>query len=124
MNDILVIEDNEDNMDLVFAFLEDQYHLKGCYDGYEALSLFESDPAYVPDLILCDISLPGLDGVEFIRVIRKHIPWSGVPVVALTSHAMKGDREKFLALGFDDYIAKPIMDEQELCDPINSLLKR
>jgi len=124
MTDILVIEDNEDNMDLVFAFLEDQYNLKSCFDGYQALALFEDESSYVPDLILCDISLPGMDGVELIKFIRNHKPWSKVPVVALTSHAMKGDKEKFLAAGFDDYISKPIMDEQMLSEPINSLLKR
>jgi len=124
MTSILIVEDNEDNMDLVFAFLEDQYDLKSCFDGYETLALFENEPSYVPDLILCDISLPGMDGVELIRFIRKHKLWEEVPVIALTSHAMKGDREKFLAADFDGYIAKPIMDEKMLCDPIINLLKR
>jgi len=124
MVDVLVIEDNEDNMDLVYAFLEDIYNLKGCYDSYEVMALFESDPSYKPDVILCDISLPGMDGVELVRVIHQHQQWKGVPVIALTSHAMKGDREKFMAAGFDDYIPKPIMGEEMLCEPINRLLKR
>ncbi len=124
MVDILVIEDNEDNMDLVYAFLEDKYTLKSCYDSYEVLALFEKDPAYKPDVILCDISLPGMDGVELVRVIHKHKHWEGVPVIALTSHAMKGDKEKFLNAGFDAYIPKPIMDEDMLFEPINHVLKR
>ena len=122
MADILIVEDNEDNRDLVYAFLEDQYTLKSCLDGYETVALFENEPEYVPDLILCDISLPGMDGVELMRVIRKHGAWTKIPLIALTSHAMKGDREKFLAEGFDDYISKPIMEEEMLSDPINRLL--
>lgn len=121
---ILVVEDNEDNMDLVFAFLEDSFSLKGCDNGYDVISLFENDPQYVPDLILCDISLPGMDGVDLLQVIRNNKSWSHVPVVALTSHAMKGDREKFLEAGFDEYIAKPIIDEKMLYGPINKLLGR
>ncbi len=124
MATILIIEDNEDNRDLVFAFLEDQYDLQACSDGYETIALFESDPSYVPDLILCDISLPGMDGIELLRVIRDYQPWATIPVIALTSHAMKGDKDKFIDAGFDDYIAKPIMDEQFLYEPINNLLKR
>lgn len=83
----------------------------------------EKDSSYVPQIILCDISLPGMDGVELLQIIRAHEPWSTVPVVAFTSHAMKGDREKFMGAGFDDYIAKPIMDEQMLCGPVERLLK-
>ncbi|MCB1034207.1 MAG: response regulator, partial [Acidobacteria bacterium] len=78
--------------------------------------------AHRPDLVLLDISLPGMDGLEVLREIRGDDVLRGLPVVALTAHAMSGDRERLLAAGFDSYISKPILDEERLLAEINSLL--
>ncbi|MBT8396819.1 MAG: response regulator [Gemmatimonadetes bacterium] len=112
---IAVVEDNPDNRFLVQALLEDLYDLTEFENGSEALeSLVQNDP----DLILLDISLPDMDGLEVFRWIRDQEELSGVPVIALTAHAMAGDREKFLAAGFNDYVTKPIVDETILLESI------
>jgi len=80
-------------------------------------------PSQTPALVLLDISLPIMDGVEVLSNMRKDAQLSQIPVVALTAHAMSGDREKYLSLGFDEYISKPIWDEQILFDVIEKLLK-
>ncbi len=71
-----------------------------------------------PDLVLLDISLPEMDGTEVLRWIRDQEELKDVPVVALTAHAMAGDREKYLAKGFNDYVTKPIVDESILLETI------
>jgi len=108
---IAVIEDSADNRLLLQAFLEDDYQVLEFENGVIAL---EKLPGQVPDLIFLDISLPLMDGVEVLKNIRKHELLRDLPVVALTAHAMSGDREKYLSYGFDNYIAKPIWDEQML----------
>jgi CheY-like chemotaxis protein len=77
-----------------------------------------------PDLVLLDISLPDMDGTEILQRIRADATLSSLPVIALTAHAMTGDREKYLAAGFDDYITKPIVDETQLFNSIERLLKK
>ena len=75
------------------------------------------------DLIRMDVQMPGMDGVEAARRIRQFIgPDKVIPIVAVTANAMAGDREKYLALGFDGYITKPILDEELLFDAIRRLL--
>lgn len=117
---IAVIEDSPDNRLLLQAFLEDDYQVLEFENGVEAL---EKLPTQIPDLIFLDISLPLMDGVEVLKNLRKHPDLAHIPVVALTAHAMSGDREKYLAYGFDNYIAKPIWDEQILFDVIKVYLK-
>ena len=63
-----------------------------------------------------------MDGTEVLEHLRAEPRWSAVPVIALTAHAMSGDRERLLGLGFDDYLAKPILDSRELIDAIEALL--
>jgi len=121
MKHILLVEDNADNRDLVLALLEDAYGVRACVDGFETLELFERDSAYLPDLILCDISLPGMDGIELLRTLRQQNRLASIPAIALTSHAMKGDRERFLAAGFEAYISKPILDDRVLLQAIRQL---
>lgn len=118
---IAIVEDSPDNRLLLQAFLEDDYRISEYENGVLAL---EDLPNHLPDLILLDISLPLMDGVEVLRNLRQHETLKSVPVVALTAHAMSGDREKYLALGFDAYISKPIWDEQILFDVIAEQLKR
>lgn len=103
---ILVVDDNQDNRELVVKVLKKHgYRTSEAVDGEEALALAEKER---PDLILMDISLPGLDGYETTRRLQGMESCRNIPVVALTAHAMKGDREKALAAGCCDYITKPV----------------
>jgi CheY-like chemotaxis protein len=103
---ILVIEDNEQNLELVQYLLEEA--------GADVRSAMDAEAARaelrqtIPDLILMDIQLPGTDGLTLVGELRAHSELSKVPIIALTAHAMRGDRERFLAGGCDGYIAKPI----------------
>ncbi len=116
---IAVVEDNADNRLLVQALLEDLYDLTEYATGIEALNGLRDSP---PDLVLLDISLPEMDGMAVAREIRADARLRHLPIVALTAHAMSGDREKFLQAGFDSYVAKPIIDENTLLDSIARLL--
>ena len=119
MTRLAVVEDNADNRLLLQAILGDRYALDEYDNGVDALAGIASDR---PDLVLLDISLPGMDGNEILKRIRADGQLRDLPVIALTAHAMAGDREKFLAAGFDDYITKPIVDEARLFDAIEKLL--
>lgn len=121
MKRIAVVEDNADNRLLVRAILEDSYVIIEFDSGSAALTGLNDAR---PDLILLDISLPEMDGTEVLRAIRADAELSALPVIALTAHAMAGDRERFLAQGFDDYLTKPIMDENVLIGSIERLLER
>jgi two-component system cell cycle response regulator DivK len=116
---LAVVEDNADNRLLLQALLGDRYELVEYDNGTSAL---EGIASARPDLVLLDISLPGMDGNEILQRIRKDAALRGLPVIALTAHAMAGDREKFLAAGFNDYITKPIVDETQLFAAIERLL--
>jgi CheY-like chemotaxis protein len=82
------------------------------------IAALEGLPRDKPDLVLLDVSLPEMDGTEVLRRLRVDPALSRLPVIALTAHAMAGDREKYLAAGFDDYVSKPIVDEQVLLEAI------
>jgi CheY-like chemotaxis protein len=121
MKKIAVIEDNPDNRLLLRAILEEHYEITDYESGFEALTAM---PAQRPDLVLLDISLPKMDGTEVLKKIRAEPALSKLPVIALTAHAMSGDREKYLSLGFDEYVAKPIVDETILLNAIASGLEK
>jgi len=118
---VAVVEDNSDNRLLVRAMLEDSYEIEEYENGGEALQSFRLRR---PALILLDISLPGMDGGQVLSAIRSDPALHALPVVALTAHAMAGDREKYLSAGFDDYVAKPIVDERVLLGAIERLMRR
>jgi CheY-like chemotaxis protein/HPt (histidine-containing phosphotransfer) domain-containing protein len=118
---IAVIEDNADNRLLVDAILGERFVLQEYANGAEALAGLR---ARRPDLVLLDVSLPGMDGPEVLANIRGDPGLREIPVIALTAHAMRGDRERYLALGFDEYVAKPIVDEEALVEVIERLLAR
>lgn len=117
---IAVVEDNPDNRLLVQALLEDRYEIDEYETGTQAVAGLDDQR---PDLVLLDISLPEMDGTEVLAWIRAHQRLFDLPVIALTAHAMSGDREKFLDAGFDDYLTKPIVDEDVLIEAIERWLK-
>ena len=119
MKKIAVVEDNPDNRLLVQVILEPLYEVVEYENGFAAL---EGLPKEKPDLVLLDISLPEMDGAEVLRRIRADAQLRTLPVIALTAHAMSGDREKFIKAGFNDYVTKPIVDENVLLDAIQRLL--
>lgn len=120
MKKIGLVEDNPDNRLLIQAMLEGLYEVEEYEDGQEALTGFAQNK---PDLVLMDISLPGMDGYDVLQRMREDPQLKALPVVALTAHAMVGDREKYLAMGFDEYLAKPIVDADILTAIIAKLLK-
>jgi two-component system cell cycle response regulator DivK len=107
MHKIAVVDDNADNRLIIRTILEDQYEIIEFSSGLEAIEGFRNNR---PDVVILDISLPEMDGTEILRRIREDSQLHDLPVVALTAHAMVGDREKYLAAGFNDYVAKPILD--------------
>ncbi len=110
MKKVLIVEDVDFNRDLVVQLLEDKYHVIEAVNGQEGLELAERER---PELILMDLSLPVIDGWEATRRLKANDDLRSIPVIALTAHAMKGDEEKALAAGCDDYLVKPL-DEDEL----------
>lgn len=103
---ILVVEDNQDSRELVVKILKRKgYQIVEAADGEEAFAKAVSEK---PHLILMDISLPKIDGAEVTKRLKKMEDFQDIPIVALTAHAMKGDREKMLETGFEGYISKPI----------------
>jgi two-component system cell cycle response regulator DivK len=103
---ILVVEDNERNLKLLRDVLEYAgYDVRAARTAEEGITLAVSEP---PDLVLMDLQLPGIDGVEALRRLRESPRTAHVPVVAVTAQAMKQDRERALDAGFNGYIEKPI----------------
>jgi CheY-like chemotaxis protein len=106
---ILVIEDNPANMELMTYLLRAyKYEPMAAADGEAGLALARQTP---PEVIVCDLQLPKLDGYEVLRRLRVEPRTKAIPVVAVTAYAMVGDRERVMAAGFDGYIAKPIEPE-------------
>ncbi len=120
MTRILVIEDNPANMELARYVLEAfGYTVSAAVDGEIALELALDEP---PDLVICDLQLPGIDGIEVARRLKAQASLAHVPLIAVTAYAMVGDRERVLAAGFDGYISKPI-DPQTFVPQIAAFLK-
>jgi len=116
---ILYIEDNFQNKRLVRKILTARgYEVLEADDGLTGVELATKE---TPDLILMDISLPGIDGVEATQRIKAYERTSKIPVIALTANAMRGDRERFIAAGCDDYLPKPI-STGDLVDMIHKFL--
>ena len=118
---ILVVEDNPTNQLLTTMVLN--------RDGFETAVAESAEDALVfikarrPDLILMDVQLPGMDGLTFASTLRSVPEAAGVPVVALTSHAMRGDRERAIAAGCVGYLSKPI-DTRTLSDELRAMIKQ
>jgi CheY-like chemotaxis protein len=118
---ILVVEDNEMNRDMLTRRLERQgYKVLTAVDGAQGVAMATQEQ---PEIVLMDMSLPVLDGWEATRRLKADAATAGIPVIALTAHAMESDREQALAAGCDDYDTKPI-DLPRLLEKIAQLLKR
>lgn len=117
---ILIVEDNEDSRELVVKVLKNKGYLTvEAVDGEDAI---EKAMGERPDLILMDISIPKLDGYEVTKRLKSAEEFRDIPIVALTAHAMKGDREKIIVAGFEGYISKPI-NVRELPDQVKAYLR-
>ncbi|MEE3719232.1 response regulator [Tumidithrix elongata RA019] len=111
---ILVVEDAPDNQVLIEQVFQDSGYAVNCVqDGVSALAWLAEQ---LPDLILLDLSLPKVDGWEVARRLKADQRTAAIPIVAVTAHAMKGDKETAIAAGCDDYLTKPLDIEQlEIC---------
>ena len=108
---ILVVEDQELNRDLLVQILEDAYAVLVSVDGADAIAQAERER---PDLILMDFGMPVMDGWEATRRIKAHPELRHIPIIAITSHAMVGDEQRARDAGCDDYMAKPIHEDELL----------
>ncbi len=119
---VLVVEDNDMNMQLVEYLLEEGgIDIVKATSGEEALSITRSAAPF--DLILMDIHLPGMDGLSVVRAMKGDTRTARVPILALTAHAMRGDKDRFLDAGCDGYISKPI-DVKTFLSSIEQYLDR
>ena len=119
MSLILLVEDNEMNRDMLSRRLKRKgFELVYAEDGIAAV---ENAKQHMPALILMDVSLPEIDGLEATKLIKRDPATANIPIIALTAHAMDGDRERCLAAGCNDYDTKPI-ELSRLLEKMNSLL--
>jgi two-component system, cell cycle response regulator DivK len=118
---VLVVEDNEKNMKLFRDVLQATgYDTLEASTGEDAVELARAN---APALVLMDVQLPGIDGTEALAQLRRDERTSAIPVLALTAQAMHGDRERFLAAGFDGYLSKPV-DVAELIAAVGEHCRR
>ena len=121
MSKILLVEDNEMNRDMLSRrLLRNGYEVVLAVDGGEGVAKARAES---PDLILMDMSLPVLDGWEATRQLKAEAKTRGIPVIALTAHAMAGDRQKALSAGCDDFDTKPV-ELPRLLTKIEALLQK
>ena len=116
---ILVVEDNPDNLLSIKAILKDRYNISEAMDGEQGLEMARSE---LPDLILLDIALPKLDGLSVVAKLKDEVKTKNIPVIAMTAQAMRGDKERIIEAGCDDYISKPV-DAEKIINKIKQWLK-
>ena len=119
MKRILIVEDVELNVELLVQLLEDDYELFVARDGAAGLEAARRER---PDLILMDMSLPVMDGWQAARALKADARLQRIPLIGLSAHAMSGDREKALAAGCDEYLTKPL-NEDDLFAKLDALLR-
>ena len=120
---LLYIEDNEDNLYMLTLFFDVQggYEILSAANGAEGIAIAVAEQ---PDLILMDLNLPEIDGWEAARRLKADPATRGIPLIALTAHAMAGDREKALATGCDDFDSKPVQFDRLLAKIERALSKK
>lgn len=116
---VALIEDNADSRLLLRVMLEGRYRVVEYEDGRQGLEGLRVER---PDVLLLDISLPVMDGIQVLRRLRRDVALKDLPVIALTAHALSGDHDKLIRTGFDAYVGKPIVDEARLFDAIDTLI--
>ena len=114
-----IVEDNPQNRALFEAMLGPSCEVCCFASGGEAMEAFHLQP---PEVVITDIALPGMDGLELLRLMRADDRLREVPVIAASAHAMNGDRERYLGAGFDAYLAKPIDSRAALLSAIRMVL--
>ena len=118
---VLIVEDNEDNRIVYSTILRHHgFRVSEALDGEEGIAKARLE---LPDIILMDISIPLIDGWEVTQMLKREAATSGIPVIALTAHAMPGDRERALQVGCDGYLAKPCEPRAVLAE-VNRLIDR
>ncbi len=122
MKTVVLVEDNPDNMDLVTDMLDDRFTLIPFSSALDLLDYLKTPDATQPDLFVLDISLPQMDGITLMRKLREMDRFRSSPMLALTAHAMVDDRRHLLDAGFDEYLSKPIVDDEELIEKIETLI--
>lgn len=120
---ILVVEDNEDNRRILVYRLRKigEFEILEAQNGLEAVEMTEK---HIPDLIFMDLKMPVMDGWEATKRIRMTEVGQRVAIIALTAQAMAGDEQKALAIGCDDYLAKPVVDPDIVREKVERLLKK
>ena len=119
---LLLVEDTEEIWDFLSRRLQRRGHeVALAHDGEAGVAKARE---VRPEVILLDMNLPVMDGWTAARELKADPQTSGIPIIALTAHAMSGDREKYLAAGFNDYITKPIVDETVLIEAIERWLAK
>ncbi len=117
---VLIVEDNDFSRDLLVQIFEPVYEIATASDGETAVELAATE---LPDLILMDIGLPELSGLDAVRAIRVQANMETVPIIAVSSHVMPGDKEQAIEAGCDAFVAKPI-DDTLLIEMVDRLLER
>ncbi len=117
---LLIVEDDDLNRDLLVQIFDSSYEIELATDGESAVAAAVTE---MPDLILMDIGLPGCSGLDAIRAIRRKSEVATIPIIAVSSHVMPGDREQAIDAGCDDFVGKPI-DDVILIDKVGYLLDR
>lgn len=121
---IHLVEDNQDNSDLFCELLTEKFNIECFRSATDLLSHLAKGSEHVPALFVLDISLPGMDGVSLMKLLRSDFHYKGIPILALTAHAMADDKRRLIQAGFDWYLSKPILCEQELFYVIDGLMSK
>lgn len=121
MKCLFLVEDNADNADLIRDILCEHFHIVHFGSADLVLKGLRDKTTPLPELLLLDISLPGMDGSDLLKAIRRDPAYRNIPAIAITAHAMSNDRDRLLKEGFDNYVSKPIVDEDELLNAIHHL---
>ncbi len=116
---VMIVDDEPDNRGILeFVLTNYKAEVRCAESAQECLKMMEEES---PTLLLADIQMPGMSGEELLAKVREKDSWHDMPVIAITAYAMPGDRERFLAAGFDGYIAKPL-SVMELADELKKII--